>query len=77
MIQLEPTVAPTEIKEKIEAALRRIADVAASQITVEVDGGAVTLKGTERNWHEREQAERAAWSALGVTRVENHIAVSP
>jgi osmotically-inducible protein OsmY len=44
---------------------------------VETNGGEVILKGTVRSWIEREEAERVAWSAPGVTKVEDHIIVSP
>jgi osmotically-inducible protein OsmY len=66
-----------EIRRKIEEALRRAAEVDASRVTVETDGGEVILRGTVRSWAERQDAERAAWSAPGVTKVDNRIIVSP
>ena len=35
----------------------------------------VTLNGHVRSWHERDVAERAAWSAPGVTDVVDRIAI--
>jgi len=79
LIRLQPRLEPkpVEIKQKIEEAFRRSALVDANRITVETHGGDVVLRGTVRSWAEREEAERAAWLAPGVTRVDNRIAVSP
>ena len=52
-------------------------DETRDRITVEANGSVVTLKGTVRSWIEREEAERVAWSAPGVTKVEDRIVVSP
>jgi osmotically-inducible protein OsmY len=76
-IEVKPRVTPTEIRRKIEEALRRAAEIDASRITVETNGGQVILRGTVRSWAERQEAERAAWAAAGVTKVENRIIISP
>ena len=75
-IQLKPRVQPTEIKRKIEEAFRRNAEIDANRITVEAHDGEVILKGTVRSWAERQEAERAAWSAPGVKRVDDRITIS-
>src|SRR5258707_13378141 len=77
LIQLKPHAQPAEIKRKIQEAFRRNAEVDANRITVEARGGEVILKGTVRSWIEREEAERTAWAAPGVTTVEDRIVVSP
>jgi len=79
LIRLKPraTPSPTEIKHKIEEAFRRSALVDANRVTVEASGGEVMLRGTVRSWAERQEAERAAWAAPGVIRVDNRITVSP
>jgi osmotically-inducible protein OsmY len=77
LIQLQPRVPPGDIKRKIEEAFRRSAELDASRVSVEADGGTVILRGTVRSWAEREAAERAAWTAPGVIRVDNRLVVSP
>ncbi|GIW06516.1 MAG: ornithine aminotransferase [Dehalococcoidia bacterium] len=76
LITVKPHLSPTELKEKIEAALVRSAETDAERIKVEVMGSKVTLKGTVRSYAEKKEAERVAWSAPGVASVDNQITVS-
>jgi osmotically-inducible protein OsmY len=76
-IRVKPRVSPSDIKSKIEEALKRSAELDAQRITVEVEGGKVTLRGKVRSWAERDEAAREAWSAPGVWSVDNQIVVEP
>ncbi len=74
-IKVQPAISTAEVKNKIENALKRSAELDAKRISVEAADGKVTLKGTVRTWAERRDAERAAWSAPGVRQVEDMIVV--
>src|SRR3569833_1267183 len=71
-IRVKPRVIVTDgLKDKIAAAFRRTAQVAADSISIEEHHGAITLRGKVPSWAEREHAYRPAWSAPGVTHVSN------
>jgi osmotically-inducible protein OsmY len=74
-IRVSSPVHASEIKGKIQKALQRSADVEASRITVQTEGGRVVLSGKVRAWYERDLAERAAWSAPGVTEVQDRLTI--
>jgi osmotically-inducible protein OsmY len=74
-LKVTPAVAPSDVKDKIRAAFQRNAYIDSKDITVEAEGGRIILRGTVRSWAERSSAERAAWSAPGVTEVVNNLDV--
>ncbi len=61
-VELNPCVSAAEIRAKIP-----------DGVVLEVSDRTVRLSGEVDTWEERAAAERAAWSAPGVSRVENHI----
>jgi osmotically-inducible protein OsmY len=77
-IKVRPRAAPPhEVKRRIEDALKRHAEIEARHIVVETNGSEVILKGVVRSWAERDEAVRVAWSAPGVTKVDDRIVVEP
>ena len=74
-IKLAPTVEPFNISGEINKALERSADLEAKSIRVQVDGSTVQLKGRVHSHREKKLAERAAYKAKGVTKVQNDIVV--
>jgi len=76
LIVVKPRATPSELKQKIEQALVRSAETNAQRITVEVDGSKVILKGTVRSYAEKRVAAHAAWSAPGVTSVDDRITIA-
>jgi osmotically-inducible protein OsmY len=75
LIAIKPRVQAGDIKQRIEKALKRNAELEAENIRVVVSGGRVTLEGQVNAWHERAVAERAAWAAPGVVSVVDHLAL--
>ena len=76
-IFVEPHVSAADVKTKIEAALKRSAEVDARRINVAVVDGKVTLTGNVHAWFERDEARRAAWAAPGVRNVDDRLVVVP
>jgi osmotically-inducible protein OsmY len=77
LISVKPKKVSTyEVGLKIKDSLRRHAELDADRITIEAKDGRVTLRGTVSSFAERQDAERAAWQAPGVTKVDDMIAVS-
>jgi len=75
-IKVKPSVNAYDVREKIKSAFDRNAQLEAANINVTADGGKVTLSGKVDTWRDRDLAERTAWSAPGVTQVEDKLIVS-
>jgi osmotically-inducible protein OsmY len=73
----DSTPMPDYLKDRIAGALIRSALVDARAITVTATDSRVVLTGTVRSWAERQEVEQVAWSAPGVTQVENRVTVRP
>jgi osmotically-inducible protein OsmY len=75
-ITIKPHVQAYEVREKIEKALRRTASFDAAGISINMDGGKVTLGGNVHSWSERDLIETAVWSVPGVTQVQDKITLT-
>jgi osmotically-inducible protein OsmY len=74
-ITLRTKTTSKDVKGKITAAFHRSAQLDAESIQVDVDGSRVTLRGKVSSWEEKQQAEKTAWSAPGITDVRNQLEV--
>ncbi|MGR3365077.1 MAG: BON domain-containing protein [Maritimibacter harenae] len=75
LIEIVPAISVTDVRQRIENALKRDAELEAKRISVAVKDSKVTLTGRVHSWAERNAAERAAWAAPGVTTVEDQISI--
>jgi len=66
----------SDVKAKIENALRRGTELWANSIKVEVIGNKVVLRGSVRSRAERSDVEHAAWAAPGVGQVEDNLTIA-
>ena len=76
-ISISPRVDASNVKSKIESALKRHAEVEAKTIRVTVqNGNKIILEGSVDNWDERRAVESAAWSAPGVASVDDRLVIA-
>jgi len=75
LITLKQKITPQDVKNKIMSEFQRIAALDAKRIQVETEGDKVTLKGTVSFWHEKEEAEAAAWKIPGIRDVDNQLRI--
>jgi osmotically-inducible protein OsmY len=76
-IVVQPRVKSSDVRDKIEAAFKRSAEIDARRISVTAQDGKVILTGNVRSWAERQEAERAAWAAPGVIEVDDRLSITP
>ncbi len=75
-ITIRSKTQPSDVKARIEQALKRSAEAEGRKIKVEMNGNKVILSGNVHSISEFDDARHAAWMAPGVVSVENNITVS-
>jgi osmotically-inducible protein OsmY len=75
LLRVERRASLPDVTQRIKRAIKRHAELEAKRIAVQAIDGRVTLRGTVRSCAERAEAERTAWSARGVTAVEDELLV--
>lgn len=74
-IKIANSPVSSDIKNKIQAAFVRNANIDADKIDIKTEGHKVILKGKVKGWSEYEEAERSAWSTPGVDKIENELEI--
>lgn len=74
-IIITPKATPADLRDRIERALKRQAELDMNNIRVEVVDGAVTLEGKVHSLAERRMAEQAVWAAPGIREVRDRLSV--
>lgn len=75
-VTIEPSVSAGDVRSKIQSAFQRHAVLDANKLSIDVLDNTVTLSGKVHSWHEKDDAETAAWSAPGVKSVKNNLSVT-
>ena len=75
VVTIKTHASPYDVADRIKAALHRSAETDAKKVQVTALNGRVVLTGSVRSWPERADVERAAWSASGVTAVDDQLAI--
>ncbi len=75
LISIKARIVPSDISKRISAAFHRNATIDASNVTADISGSNVTLRGNVRSYNEKEDAESAAWNAPGVLSVKNELQI--
>jgi osmotically-inducible protein OsmY len=76
-IRVQPHAKTTDVRDKIEAAFKRSAEIDARRVNVTAQDGTIILSGNVHSWAERQEAERAAWAAPGVSHVDDRLTIVP
>lgn len=76
LIDVKSRIQVGDVKDRIENALKRNAELEADEIRILTIDSKVILDGRVHSWRERDAAERAAWSVPGVTAVDDRLTIS-
>ena len=75
LLSVKKRATSEDIVKKISNTFRNSATLDASRIKAKVIGSTVVLEGTVRSLAEKEDAESAAWTAVGITNVDNQLEI--